>query len=196
MMAEGLEQIANDTLIVMVNNEAKMIKLYPNNGMLIKSLENIVSTLMPDSAIEKLVQQYSAKIEDEGKDIKRITLQSRDKISGTDLFKETISIVYHPGTYQPVSYQQSKMSLLPVDSAVYSHLKDNTAYAGRLISAGTDAGRLFFLLKEKITECMFTKITREMQTPPAREQDRVIRRANGEYQAAKGFGEYLVSSEW
>ena len=196
MQAEGMEQIANDTLMVMVNNEVKMISLYPNNGQLIKNLEKMVSVLTPDSSLEELAQRYSAKIQDEEKGNKRIILQSRDKIFGTDLFKETISVVFHAATYQPFTYDQAKLSLLPVDSAIYYQLTGDSAYAGKLVSTNTDAGNLFFVVKEKITQCRFTKITHNQQVPPVREQDRVLRVANGEYQPAKGFEDYLVSKEF
>jgi len=196
MQTEGLEQIANDTLLVMVNNESKMINLYPNNGQVMKNLERMVSVLMPDSSLEKLAQQYSAKILDEGKDLKRIILQSRDKIYGTDLFKETISVVYQGTTFQPLTYDQAKLNLLPVDSTVYSQLGGDPAYAGRLVSISRDGSNLFFVVKEKITQCRFTKITFDQQVPPAREQDRVVRTISGEYQPAKGFENYLVSKEF
>jgi hypothetical protein len=196
MQAEGMEQIANDTLLVMVNNESKMISLYPNNRELIKNLENMVSVLMPDSSLEKLALQYSGKIQDEGKSIKRIILQSRNKISGTDLFKETINVVYDAATFQPLAYDQAKLSLLPIDSTVYRQLSGDTSYAGRLIGINKDGGNLFFVVKEKMTQCRFTNITHDQQVPPAREQDRVVRLANGEYQPAKGFENFLLSKEF
>lgn len=196
MQTEGMEQIANDTLVVVVNNEAKMIKLYPNNGQLLKNLEKIVTMMLPDSSIERFAERYSARIQDEEKGIKRITIQSKDKISGTDLFKEAISITYQPDTYQPVTYRQSKMSVVPVDSTVYNQLASDNAYAGRLINSRSDANNLFFAVREKIIQCRFTDISHEKQMPPALEKDRVIRIANGEYQPAKGFEDYLVSKEF
>jgi hypothetical protein len=129
--------------------------------------------------------------------VKRITLQSREKIFGTDLVKETISITYLTGTYEPLTFEQSKRSLLPVDSTVYqTRLAGNTAYEGRLVSAKADAGNLFFVVREKKTFCGFSKINYDLRTPPVREQDRVLREADGNYQPAKGFEDYSVSKEF
>jgi hypothetical protein len=192
MQVEGMEQIGNDTIIVAVNNEAKMIRLYPNSGQLLKNLEKMVVMPFTDSSLNNLVEQYSASVQDEGNNLRRITLISRSKIAKTDLFKETLSITYQAGTYQPITYDQSRLSLLPVDSTVYSQLTGVSKYEGRLVDAKTDGGNLFFIVKEKITQCRFTKITHDQPTPPAREHDRVLRMANGEYQPAKGYEDYLV----
>ncbi|HET6993933.1 MAG TPA: hypothetical protein VFI06_03075 [Chitinophagaceae bacterium] len=197
MKVEGLEQIANDSVVVMVNNDAKMIKLYPNTGQLMNNLQRSVSMLLPDSSVQKLAGQYSATTETSEKNIRRITLQSREKISGTELYKETISITYKAGTYEPISFEQSRRILLPVDSAVYqTSLSKNAAYAGRLISAKANAGNLYFVVRDQTTVCRFTRIDYDSKMPPGREQDRVIREASGNYQPAKGFEAYMVSKEF
>lgn len=196
MQAEGMEQIANDTLVVLVNSEAKMIQLFTNNGQLMQSLKKMVSAFQPDSSLETFIERYSSKMEDQKNGAKRITLQSKDKISGTDLHKETVSITYHAGTYQPLAYDRSKLTLLPVDSRVYMQLQKDTTYNGRLVKSRTVSGDLFFIVKEQITQCRFTNIDYDRQTPPAREQDRVVKAPNGEYQPAKGFEDYIVSKEW
>jgi hypothetical protein len=197
MKAEGLEQIANDSLVVMVNNEAKMIKLYSNTGQLLNNLQKSVSMFMPDSSLQKLAQRYSATTQNREKNVRQIALQSREKIFGTDLFKETISITYKAGTYEPLSFEQSRRILLPVDSTVYqTSLSGNATYVGRLISAKANAGNLYFVVRDQNTVCRFIKINHDSQTPPLREQDRVLKEADGSYQPAKGFEDYMVSKEF
>ena len=197
LKAEGLEQIANDSLVVMVNNEAKMIRLYPNNGQLLDNLKRSVSMLMLDSSLQKLAGKYSATTESTEKNVRRITLQSREKFSGTELFKETISITYKADSYEPLYVEQSRRILLPVDSTIYqTDLKGNAAYAGRLISAKGNTGDLYFVVRDQNTVCRFVKINHDLQSPLLREQDRVSREADGNYQGAKGFEDYVVSREW
>jgi hypothetical protein len=194
MQAEDMEQIVNDSLIVMVNHEAKMIRIYNNNVPLLQKLQSSVTMFIPDSSLEKLSQRYSAMIGKEGTN-KRVTLQSRDRVSGADAPKEVISVSYDGISYQPITYQQIKRSFIPVDSTKYTQLKSDSVYAKRLISTKTNAGNLFFVVKEKITECRFMHIGHEQKSPPAREHDRIIRTANGEYEPAKGYEGYTVSRE-
>jgi len=196
LQTENMEQIVNDSLVVMVNNEAKMIKLFPNNGETMQNLEKMGAVPVADSSLQKIVARYSGIMREEGKNTKRITLQSREKIFGTELFKETISIIYQSETYKPLVYNHSKLSLFPVDTTVYSQLTNDPAYTGRLVNTKTEAGNLFFIVKEKITQYRFININHEQKTPPAREQDRVVKTENGEYKPARGFEEYLVSREW
>ena len=195
MQAEGMEQIANDSLIVIVNHEAKMIRIYSNQGPLLQKLQSFVTMFIPDSSLEKLAQRYSATIAEEGTNTKRVTLQSRDRVPGVDAPKEVIHVSYDGTTYLPLTYHQAKLGLMPVDSTTYSQLKNDTVYARRLVSTKTKAGNLFLVVKEKITECSFVHIGHEQKTPPAREQDRVIRTANGEYEPAKGYEGYMVSRD-
>jgi hypothetical protein len=196
LQAEGMEQIANDSLIVMVNNETKMINLYPNNGESFKKFQEAMALLAPDSSLQKLAQQYVAGINEEKQGGNKITLQSRNRVSGTDLVKEVVSITFDAATHQPLAYYHMNRSLVPVDSVTYNRLAENSAYAGRLISTKVNEYNVFLVVKELITDCRFTNIGHGQQAPPAREHNRVLRGENGEYLAAKGFEHYLVTTEW
>jgi hypothetical protein len=194
MQAEGMEQIVNDSLLVMVNHEAKMMRIYNNNVPLLQKLQSSVTMFNPDSSLEKLAQRYLAMIAKEGTN-RRVTLQSRDRISGSDASKEVISVLYDGISYLPITYRQIKRSFMPVDSTKYIQLKNDSVYAKRLVSTKTNAGNLFFVVKEMITECSFMHIGHEQKSPPAREHDRVVRTANGEYEPGKGYEGYMVSRE-
>jgi hypothetical protein len=196
LQAEGMEQIANDSVIVLVNNETKMINLYPNNGESFKKFREAMALLAPDSSLQKLAQQYVAGINEERQGESKITLQSRNKVSGTDLVKEVVSITFDAATHQPLAYYHINRSLVPVDSIAYSRLAENSAYAGRLINTKVNEYNVFLVVKELITDCRFTNISHGQQAPPAREHNRVLRGENGEYLAAKGFEHYLVTTEW
>ena len=69
-------------------------------------------------------------------------------------------------------------------------------YDGKLISTSTSEGKLFFLVKQITTLYRFDKINYKVQLPPVKEDDRVIRKNNGDYQAAKGFEQYVLSKEF
>lgn len=194
MQAEGMEQIVNDSVVVMVNNETRMINLFPNDGQAFKKFHETMALFVPDSSLQKLAQLYVANRNDEGQGARRIILQSRTSVTGTDHLKEIISITYDATTHRPLAYHHITRSLAPVDSLVYSRLAENSAYNGRLISTKVNHHNLFLVVKEKITDCRFTNISHGIQGPPAREHDRVLRGENGEYGGAKGFENYLVTT--
>jgi hypothetical protein len=196
MQAEGMEQIANDSLVVVVNHEAKMIRIYQSNAQFRRNMEKAMTAFTPDSFFEQLHHGYSAKTQEEGEGIRRITLESRARIGGTQQVKETISISYHEGSYQPVNSEQSKMNLFPVDSAVYSRLAADSAYAGRLVTAKATAGDLFFIVTGKTTQCQVAAISYGVEVPPVRQPDRVLQSADGEWLPAKGLEDYIVSKEY
>lgn len=197
MNTGGMEQIVNDSLTVLVNNEAKMIKLFSNPNALKNSMERIIPTFVPDSSLQKLASQYSIIIHEEGKDIKKMTLESRSIVSGTSLNKESISIVYNASSYQPVNYTRATRNLIPVDSAVFVQMEADPDYSGRTVRSKTSRGvDLFFVLKEKTTECRFLQVSYQVKLAPVLPQDRVVKGLDGEYSPAKGFEEYLVSKEF
>lgn len=195
MQAEGMEQIANDSVLVLVNNTARMIRVFPNKGVLFNNQGNKFTTFMPDTSIEKLSQRFIASIQDEGRSNKRVILQSRDRITGTELEKEVIDVIYNPGNYQPNQYKQVRRSVVPVDSTTYNGLVKDTTWKGRLITTNTKAGQLFFVVKEQVTECLFTGIDFEQRSPPVSERNRVVKTAEGEYLPEKGYEAYNISQE-
>lgn len=196
MKTEGLEEIVNDSLIVMVNNPAKNILLYPNNQQLIFNMEKSVVAIMPDSSIEKLAKKYASLVSASGRDQKRIELKSREIVYGTALPTESIIITYRVSSHQPLEFWRTKAVLLPMDSVTYNKLKVDPGYDGKLVSTSASHKNLFFLVKELTTSYRFDKINYNVQLPPVKENDRIIKEPDGEYVLAKGFEEYVLSKEF
>jgi hypothetical protein len=196
MQAEGMEQIANDSVLVLVNNNAHMIRVFPNKGLVSDSQgNNITNSFMPDTSVEKMAQRFIFTLQEEGRSNKRIVLQSRDKINGTDIQKEVMDVIYSPDNYQPLQFKQIRRSVLPVDSAMYNELVKDAAWKGRLITTKVKTGQLFLVVKEQVTECTFTSINYAQKKSPVSEHDRVVRTGAGEYQPAEGYEVYNVSQE-
>lgn len=196
MKTEGLEEIVNDSLIVMVNNPAKNVLLYLNNQQLIVNMERSVIAIMPDSSIEALAKKYTSWISESGHDQKRIELKSREIAYGTNLPRESIIITYRASSHQPLEFRRTKTLLLPIDITTYNNLKKYPGYDGKLVSTSPSKGKLLFLVKELTTSYRFDKINYNVQLTPVKEDDRVIKKANGDYQTAKGFEEYLLTKEF
>ncbi|MBO9204217.1 MULTISPECIES: hypothetical protein [Niastella] len=195
MQAEGMEQIINDTVLIMVDNTAQIIRVFPDKGLLSYSRGNELALFMPDTSMERLSQKFTATMQEEGNSGKRIVLKSRDRISGTDLEKEVIDVVYNAGNYQPLRYKQLKRSVVPVDSASYSAMEKEAGWKGRLFTMDVKGSQLFFVVKEQVIACNFTSINYAQKASPVQEQNRVIRTADGEYQPVKGYELYNISQE-
>jgi hypothetical protein len=196
MKTEGLEEIVNDSLIVMVNNAGKNVLLYPNNQQLIANMERSLIAIMPDSSIEAMAKKYSSSVLQSAHDQKRIELKSREKAYGTKLPRESIIIIYRVSSDQPLEFRRTKTLLLPIDSPTYHKLIKDPRYDENLVSTSTSKGKLFFLVKELTTSYHFNKINYNVQLPPVKEDDRVIKKSNGDYEVAKGFEEYVLSKEF
>ena len=195
MQAEGLEEIVNDSFIVMINNPAKQILLYPNNQEVKRKMGSSVLMMLPDSSLQYLARTYRSSVQEEG-GRKKIELKSRGMIFGTDLPKETLTLSYGPGSYEGAEFDQLKYQLLPVDSAIYAGMVKNKEYEGRLLSTPTNKGNLFFLVKRSTTSYMFKKIEYDIPDPPVRQEDRILQAQDGSFIPAKGIKEYILSKEF
>lgn len=196
MKAEGLEEIVNDSLMIMINNPAKTALLYHNNGNIISSMEKSVMAIMPDSSIEALAKKYASSISSAEKDKNRIELKSREKVYGTAFPKESVVVTYRLSTYQPIEFRRTKTLLVPVDSITYHGLMKDPAFDGKLVSASSSAGNIFFIAKQVTTSLRFDKIDYDLKLPPVTGNDRVIMQPNGEYVMAKGFEDYTLTKEF
>lgn len=199
LQAGEIEQIVNDSLTVLVNNDAKVIKVFSNSQSLEKNMQKSIPAFVSDSSLEKLAALYTIETEDKEKNRKEIIMQSRALVSGTSFSKEAIAITYLPGSQQPVVYLQYKRNLVPIDSASYTQMNSDPLYAGRLVKTKTskkDGGNLFFVIKERITECRFIEATHDIWLPPVVQQNRVVKNENGAYVAVNGFEDYQVTKEF
>ncbi|HVM86672.1 MAG TPA: hypothetical protein VMT76_00695 [Puia sp.] len=196
LKAEGLEEIVNDSLMIMVNNPAKTVLLYHNNQDIISNMEKSVMAIMPDSSIDALAKKYASSISPDGKDKNRIELKSRMKVYGTAFPKESVVVSYRVSIHQPIEFSRTKTLLAPVDSISYHGLMKDPAFDGKLVSASTSAGNVFFIVKEVTTSFRFDKIDHDVKLPPVTGNERVTRQANGEYVMAKGFEDYTLTKEF
>lgn len=196
MQAEGLEEIINDSLMVLVNHKTKQIALYPNTQDIMKNIEKSASMFIPDSSVKNLARKYFSTLVSVGQNKWKIELRSKDMVYGTRFSKESINVTYKKNTYETSQFSQTKVNLLPVDSTVYNKLRTDEQNTNRLISFKSSKGNLFFLVKELTTTYTFKKVDYNILKPFAQEQDRVVKTNDGSYMLAKGFEEYVLTKEF
>jgi len=193
--AEGLEQIVNDSIVLLVNTPARRMLRYHNTPAIRKSLSRGGIPGLPDSSLSALAKRYRALIIPGDTGINMIELTSREAVAGTQKPKEKIRLLYRTATNEPVQCTKTQVLFVPIDSMTYVQLEQQPAYAGRLLSSSGTSGKIYLIRKELSTICSFRKIDFGVTHPPVREGDRLEITATREYKPAKGFEDYWLTQE-
>lgn len=194
MMAEGIEQIANDSFMVLVNQNAKMITVYPGTKSVRKRLEQSGLMIADDSTKKAILSKFEMSSVD-SVDLRRIHFISREKMNNTKWPKEELTIHFNPGTKTPVLFEQVKRVLVPIDSVDYETLKSDKDYLDRCLKVNVENRDLYFFIRDHLTNCEYKSIIHDMVKTPKKTTDRVIQQPDGAFRPAKGFEEYAVTIE-
>jgi hypothetical protein len=192
---EGLEEIVNDSVVLLVNTPARRMMRYRNTPAIRQSLERGAMPWMPDSSLAALAKRYRATVTAGDSGVSKTELISREVVGGTQEPKEKIVLLYRTATSEPVQCTETRVSLVPVDSLVYTQLQQQAAYTGRLLTSSGKRGRIYLIVKEVSTECSFRKVDLGVKRPPVSEGDRLVLMAGGGYKPAKGYEDYLLTQE-
>jgi len=187
-----LEQVVNDSLILMVNNIAKRMILVPNRESVQQHLNTYTGMLLEDSSIQKMAGEYTGSASSENNKAV-IELASRVMAFGTMLPKEVLFMKYKEKNNQPQQVTQIKRVLVILDSVQYNQLVNLSEYKGRLLSPGKGS---FFLVKDRITTFIYKKIEYGDKVQlPVHMSDRISANSNEGYLPAKGYEDFLLSSQ-
>jgi hypothetical protein len=192
---EGLEEIVNDSVVLLVNIPARRMLRYHNTPAIRNGLNRGPVSWLADSSLATLAKRYRATNIAGDTGVSKTELTSRDVIAGTQLPKERITLLYRTATGLPVQCTETRVSMVPVDSLVYTQLQKQAAYSGRLLTGSGRKGRIFLIVKESSTVCSFRGIDLRVKRPPVSETDRLVLTAGGIYKPAKGFEEYVFTQE-
>jgi hypothetical protein len=196
MQAEGLAEIVDDSLVVMLNQKTKQVVVYPGGRQQVSALFKTGLAFMPDSSLAFLSAKYTAESRkiDRGKN--RIELVSRKKLSGTDLPKETITIEYEPSTHEPILLQQKRVLFAPIDSITYVQWQIDPSYKGKLIHTVAGGRRIYFLIREFTTSYRFVEIDFSVKAPPVLVNDVVRKQTDGQFTLTGKYQDYTLSNEF
>ena len=178
------EQISDDSLMLVVSNDQRVIMVYPNEQNIQQLLEGPTVMLAVDSSLRKLDELYSSAFLAPEGEMTIIELKSRQPLPGTDQVKEIIKVKYTQSK-EPVEIIYLRRTLMPVDSAAFTSLENNV-----IKKEG-----IWFLINERVRTYRFKKISHDAAISlPVRIAQR-IRKVSGEYVAAKGYEDYYISME-
>src|SRR5258706_1046434 len=118
-----VEQLANDSLLLLVNNKLKRMILYANHQTVTNRFRQYMGYQSTDSSSRQMAAKYTASsLSPVGKDTAAIEVKSRVFLAYTSSPKETILVRYNALTYQPYSVVQTDLSLVAVSKAAYEEL--------------------------------------------------------------------------
>lgn len=188
-----LEQIVNDSLMLLVNKKLKRMIVSPNHQSTQNQLDRFLGVQFKDSSLWQLTARFStiSLPLKEGKQI--IELKGRLVLTYTDLPKEEMRVTYDPGTEQPSEVMQVKRSLIPLSDVDYNHLSMLPSNKDKLVKVSDSS---FYVIKELVSTFTYNEIThREGVSLPVKTGDRIWAGASGMYQPVKGLDDYRVTQK-
>jgi hypothetical protein len=186
-----MEQLVNDSLLLMVSNNSRHMMLVANKMAISASLKNSPDEKMQDSSIDKMIKKYTAVVEPEQKGIITITVNTRMILAGTSQARETVVFRYKKKDGEPVDVKQTRRMLVSIDSSQYNSFAEIDKNKPYLIEQG-DA---YFFVREQVSDYQYKKIEYGDKVHlPVQISDRVVKNAAGEYVPAKGYETFIIGN--
>ncbi|MBI3138220.1 MAG: hypothetical protein HYZ15_06520 [Sphingobacteriales bacterium] len=196
MKSGDIEQLINDSLQVVINNEARIIRIFPSNLSYTAKISSFFGQgPFADSMYKEMKSRYDIIRRQDSAGLRELKLVSKTRVPGTALHREIISIFYRPENHQPVRSEQVKQVLLPLDETEYKRFSGELTCKDRLIMLPGDPVARYFLVKEERTDYWVRAIKRLDTDIPVRLGDRVIWNADGSCSAVARYADYLISVE-
>jgi hypothetical protein len=193
---EGVEQLANDSIVLLVNSKTKRMILVANSQTVAARLQQTLGMNSRDSTIGQLVEKYHAEERIEA-DTATISLTSRSSLLHSDLPREQISAKYNKRTGNLSEVTAIKRSLLPVSDSVYNEAATQPEWAGKTVVVKSTRDTSYYLIKEEQT--VFKYVTLEHSTTsrlPAEIGDRLVCTGPGMYRPSKSYADFVLSKQY
>ncbi len=190
---DGLEQLANDSLLLVVNPRTKRMQLYPNRQSVTARLQQYLGRQLQDSSITQLAEKYHVTTGKQGKDTSVIGLSSRQSLTHTTVPLQELRVKYDPATQRPYTVSQLDRSLVPVSDSVFRLAEAKPEWAGRTVSVHDSS---FFLIREQNRVFYFRTITHRPEAdPPVQISDRIMADLTGVYRPVKDFAAFHLTQQ-
>ncbi len=180
-----LEQVVNDSLMLLVNNRMKMFMLVKQEaGTMDKSLTMFPG--LPKASLEAMGKKYLAEKQVVNDVDTLIKLSTRKLLQGTDKPLEEVEIRYS-GSMNPVVARTVKRKLLPLTDTTGASKDIPNANRVHIDMSGD------YLLSEEVNEYLFQYIAHaEGIVVPVTLSNRLVKNAAGEWVPAKGYEGYSI----
>jgi hypothetical protein len=186
-----LEEVVDDSLILIVSNKLKRMVLYANQHTIADQLKRYLGFQQLDSSVLALAQKFTVSVVSGKNDTAGIELKSRNRLAYTTLPKASIRIQYNRLTAQPIAVVQTIYNLMPLTADLYDRLRAAPEYKDKLLSLPDSS---YCLIRDKVATFTYEQLA---HTPgkrlPVMISDRIVAEAPGRYAPVKAFGDYLLT---
>ena len=192
---QGVEQVVNDSLLLLVNKPGKRMIVYANRQSIASRLQQYLGMGVRDSSLAKMAGRYVVEAAPTGSDTGLLKMSSRASVYLTSLPAEEIGVKYQPGTFKPYEVTNLKRSLVRIDASVYQAYAAQPEWSGKLVVDSRDSA--CYLVKEQTTVFRYRKIAHE-KTPglPVQVSDRIVAGINGRYRPIKPYEDYSLTEQF
>ncbi|MBS1663437.1 MAG: hypothetical protein JST68_20510 [Bacteroidetes bacterium] len=186
-----IEQIANDSMLLLVSARMKRILVYSHPNTIAGQLKNSIGWQLKDSSLERLATRYFVGMSVIAKDTAEIEIIGKTMVRQTDVPREAIRVRYDPVSLQPYEIRQTKRSLVPISAESYREL---SARADGSLLLQKDSS--YYIVREQVSVYRYDRIShQENGALPVTVADRIRKDNEGNYRPVSKYEGYGVSKE-
>jgi hypothetical protein len=190
---DGLEQLANDSLMLVVNPATKRMQLYPNRQSVAVRMQQLRGRQLRDSSVAQLAAKYIISSQKQGRDTALIRLGSRTCLPHTTFPLQELQVDYDPVTQRPFAVSQLERSLVSVSDSLFRAAAARPEWTGKTVSVHDSN---FYLVREQTQVFYFQRIDHQAATdPPVRISDRITADLTGGYRPVKDFAAFRLTQQ-
>jgi hypothetical protein len=189
-----LEQIANDSLMLLVSKKQKKMLLYRHHRSVADQLLAYMGWQIKDSSLVRLAGRYKVRSVPYGKDTTAIEISAKGVLKLTTLPKEELLVRYNPASFEPYEVRQVKRTLMRITEAAYRQLAaEPEDDKHRLVHADSS----YYIVREQSSVYRYDRIAHQRDAAlPVTIADRIRKGVTGEYQPVGGYEGFAVSREF
>ncbi len=189
MSSGATEQLANDSLVLLITQNTKRMVLYRHKGEVGRRLQAFIGAFGNDSLIQKTFDKYRIGFSALGDTVTAV-LASRTKVKRTDMAKDSIVIRYSQAGQQLTDISKINRNLLRLDKQEYENLKGNSNYSNALISIGDS---VFYLVRIKQSVYRYLGVWHDGKDMPSITPDRIAADLWGNFKPAASYSDYILT---
>ncbi len=189
----SMEQIVNDSLMLMISKDQQVMMLYPNTKNVSSQMNSYMGFQLGDSSVVKMANRYaSISLPGDNEHQGIIELKNRLPLPGTDIAKEVITVKYNLQSKEPEQIVYLKRTLVPVDKTEWDSLSLQKNPRYQLVAVKEN----YFLVNERKGTFDYKKINHgDGVKLPVEINDRIARNQQGKLIGVKGFENYYLNMD-
>jgi hypothetical protein len=185
-----MEQVINDSMALIVSDQAKAMILYTNAGKVAQRMREFMSLPLPDSSIDKMTEKYWAVSSAPSKGLRKIELNNRKPVYGTSVSKETLLLEYDSKEMIPKQLIATYRTLIPLDTSEYNQLRQEGISKEDLLELKEG----YYLIKKMVHSFVFVKVEKQTtRKSPVAITDRIEKSETNEYRPVKKYDTYYLT---